>query len=193
MMSQPLTHFGTNGTTVVLDTGSYEPKLAEDVFLPRDRSVSSPAYHTLAPNPRKHMNSHFHLSRWLVRSICQCAYRLARPACFWQLVSFATLIATVALPTPAAVIEAWVQRYNGPGNGDDHPWAVAVDASGNVVATGTSESSYYTAKYAAANGGLLWEKRLPGGEANAVAGGGDAIRNGGGNRGVAGGGGGLVS
>src|SRR5258707_743992 len=169
MMSQPLTHFGTNGTTVVLDTGSHEPKLAEDVFWPSDGSVSAPEYLSLVHIQRKHMNSYFNLSRWVVRNICKCAYGLARPACLWKLVSFATLIATVALPTPAAVIEAWVQRYNGPGNGDDHPWAVAVDASGNAVATGTSESSYYTAKYAAANGGLLWEKRLPGGEANAVA------------------------
>jgi hypothetical protein len=64
----------------------------------------------------------------------------------------------------------WRKRYNGPANGDDVGEAVAVDASGNVVVTGSSEwdtdsggwvrlTQYYTAKYAAADGALLWEKR----------------------------------
>ena len=49
------------------------------------------------------------------------------------------------------------------------PTAVAVDGSGNVVVTGYSyngtpnyDSDYYTAKYAAADGALLWEKRYNG-------------------------------
>ena len=45
---------------------------------------------------------------------------------------------------------------------------MAVDGSGNVVVTGSScnggrsDSDYYTAKYAAADGALLWEKRYNG-------------------------------
>src|SRR6266571_5018887 len=64
----------------------------------------------------------------------------------------------------------WEKRYNGPYNGYDVASAVAVDASGNVVVTGYSHNSYnglispdyYTAKYAAANGALLWEQRYNG-------------------------------
>jgi len=43
---------------------------------------------------------------------------------------------------------------------------MAVDGSGNVVVTGSSNNGtnddYYTAKYAAADGALLWEKRYNG-------------------------------
>jgi uncharacterized delta-60 repeat protein len=57
----------------------------------------------------------------------------------------------------------WEKRYTGPGNGDDKAAAVAVDDSGNVVVTGSSHNGsnldYYTAKYASADGTLLWEKR----------------------------------
>ena len=63
----------------------------------------------------------------------------------------------------------WERRYNGPANGNDSAKAVAVDASGNVVVTGTSVGNtnstardYYTAAYAAADGALLWEKRYNG-------------------------------
>ena len=75
----------------------------------------------------------------------------------------------ILLPTPAAkaqgVVEKWVQRYNGPagpGNNYDSATAVAVDGAGNVVVTGSSYGSYddyYTAKYAATDGALMWEKR----------------------------------
>src|SRR5207237_9368544 len=56
------------------------------------------------------------------------------------------------------------KRYNGMANGDDVAQGVAVDASGNVVVTGYSGSNpdFYTAKYAAATGALLWEKRYNG-------------------------------
>jgi len=63
----------------------------------------------------------------------------------------------------------WEQRYNGPANRDDISSALAVDSSGNVVVTGSSQNDapdydydYYTAKYAAADGALLWERRYNG-------------------------------
>ena len=53
-----------------------------------------------------------------------------------------------------------VTRYNGPGNSDDRPSALAVDAVGNVYVTGTSQGSvtgddYATVKYDA-GGNQLW-------------------------------------
>ena len=65
----------------------------------------------------------------------------------------------------------WEKRYNGPANGDDRARAVEVDAAGNVVVTGSSYDTpsafdsfgdYYTAKYASADGALLWERRYKG-------------------------------
>src|SRR5262249_29117727 len=67
----------------------------------------------------------------------------------------------------------WEKRYNGPLNNDEHARAVAVDGSGNVVVTGVSDvffshycdlprGDYYTAKYGAADGALLWEQRYNG-------------------------------
>src|SRR4030095_10429049 len=55
----------------------------------------------------------------------------------------------------------WEKRY-GAADRDDYANAVEVDGSGNVVVTGYSSEDYYTAKYAAAGGALLWEKRYDG-------------------------------
>ena len=56
----------------------------------------------------------------------------------------------------------WEKRYNGPGDNEDYPFAVAIDSAGNAFVTGCSEADYYTAKYAAVDGRLLWEKRYDG-------------------------------
>jgi hypothetical protein len=63
----------------------------------------------------------------------------------------------------------WQQRYNGLANSSDEAHSLALDASGNVVVTGYSNSGwpnyyndYYTAKYAAADGALLRENRYNG-------------------------------
>jgi uncharacterized delta-60 repeat protein len=61
--------------------------------------------------------------------------------------------------------ELWVQRYNGPANGEDLPWAIAVDGQGNVLVTGYSETLYntwgdnVTIKYNP-EGQQLWLRRI---------------------------------
>lgn len=61
----------------------------------------------------------------------------------------------------------WEQSYNGPGDGFDMARAVTTDATGNVFMTGESygglsQADFYTAKYAAADGALLWQQRYEG-------------------------------
>lgn len=63
----------------------------------------------------------------------------------------------------------WTNRYNGPGNGDDAPQALAIDVSSNVVVTGYSpgvagDLDFITIKYSP-NGSPLWTNRY-GGSAN---------------------------
>jgi hypothetical protein len=82
------------------------------------------------------------------------------------------VILLLALPAPPAAragdfVQQWVQRYDGPGHGADRATQVAVDGNGNVIVTGDSLDAngyrdFYTAKYSAANGALLWEKRYDG-------------------------------
>jgi uncharacterized delta-60 repeat protein len=62
--------------------------------------------------------------------------------------------------------ELWVKRYDGPLNGGDIAYAIAVDGSGNIYVTGGSQGSDYyddcaTIKYNT-NGKQLWVKRYSG-------------------------------
>ncbi|MDZ7362986.1 MAG: SBBP repeat-containing protein [candidate division KSB1 bacterium] len=67
----------------------------------------------------------------------------------------------------AAGERVWTARYNGPGNGDDGAFAIAVDGAGNVYVTGRSWGSdastedYATIKYNAA-GVAQWVARYNG-------------------------------
>src|SRR5204863_2269458 len=58
----------------------------------------------------------------------------------------------VTIKYDSAGQEQWVARYNGPGNADDHAAAIAVDDSGDVYVTGSSNLpgtsyDYATVKY----------------------------------------------
>ena len=80
----------------------------------------------------------------------------------WPLVMFLLL---PALTRAETAVQAWVQRYSGPGN-DDAATAMAVDGSNNVIVTGysvwqRSRYDYATIKYSSA-GVPLWTNRYNG-------------------------------
>jgi hypothetical protein len=60
----------------------------------------------------------------------------------------------------------WERRYDSPGHGGDYVRAMALDADGNVAVTGYSQGErafdFYTVKYAASDGAVLWENRYDG-------------------------------
>jgi hypothetical protein len=84
---------------------------------------------------------------------------------------FLTLTLLVSLAHPAFAEDApavqWLQRLNATGTLVSAPAGMAVDAVGDVFVTGSSriaDGQYHarTAKYAAKNGALLWERASPG-------------------------------
>jgi CTP:phosphocholine cytidylyltransferase-like protein len=83
----------------------------------------------------------------------------------WPLVLFLLL---PALTHAETAVQAWVQRYNGPGNAEDQATAVAVDGNNDVIITGYSANTvslydydYVTIKYSSA-GLPLWTNRYDG-------------------------------
>ena len=73
-------------------------------------------------------------------------------------------VATIKYDPDGEVV--WLDRYNGPADGSDYGQDIAVDASGNVYVTGTSEGSgtrqdYVTIKYQS-DGRILWAERYDG-------------------------------
>lgn len=76
-------------------------------------------------------------------------------------------IYTVKYSSAGAVV--WEKRYNSPANSVDDGRDLKIDSAGNVLMTGASGKSpgsdYYTVKYAASSGTILWEARYnPGGD-----------------------------
>lgn len=105
------------------------------------------------------------------RNAPKVAHLVAPISCGFLLLIAVTMSWQTVVPEicAATVTEAWARRYSGSAHRDDKARAVAVDSDGNAIVTGVAsyvstnyqgwEGDFYTAKYAATNGTLLWEKR----------------------------------
>src|SRR5688500_18514076 len=98
---------------------------------------------------------------------CRQWFRNSAQKALFSVLRLTALLLAVSQSGNAAVIELWVQRYDGPSSSDDVADAVVIDASGNVIITGrsydyTNNGDYYTAKYSAGDGKLIWQKRYNG-------------------------------
>ncbi len=77
------------------------------------------------------------------------------------------ILVLVSAPAFAQDVDtAWVRRYNGPGNGQDHPYRIAVDDSGNVYVAGSiwgsgTERDYGIIRYYP-NGDTAWVRTYNG-------------------------------
>lgn len=73
-----------------------------------------------------------------------------------------------SVPAFAQVDTAWVRRYNGPGNGLDIAFDLAVDNAGNVYVTGISDGTVLTTIKYYPNGDTVWVNRGRGTGSNLV-------------------------
>jgi len=132
-------------------------QLRHQIASTRRLSVSAP--------PRRSLSTRRSLARRLVGEggFCNLRALIALVIAFGGV--FLALFATAMRP-PGPVTQAWVARYNGPGNLDDGGHAIAGDSSGNVYVTGGSHGlgtdlDYATIKYTSA-GQQQWVARYNG-------------------------------
>src|SRR5437762_1079248 len=111
----------------------------------------------------KHPKTQLH-SRSAPAWMCwRLACRLARPGCLWAALGLLANFSVGPRHAQAAVVEAWVQRYNPVvSNSYDEAVKVVRDAAGDIIVTGVTADGIHgggmlTIKYSGADGSLLWQ------------------------------------
>lgn len=79
----------------------------------------------------------------------------------YLLLCILALSGAVSRPAHAGVREAWVRQHTGVKQANDAANAVAIDAAGNVIATGTADEDCFTTKYSR-SGEMLWQRSYAG-------------------------------